>query len=126
MAQLRQTKNEIWQQYVIDFLFANYDFEYFNPQRESYLELRDSVCNRIIFPKAENGRLVSNRKLEFLIDAIQSDDVLSEKIFGPDNTEKGKVYLVETPIAINIVWNELSSSSYDLLDKEKLDQLYRY
>lgn len=122
MNNLRKTKNEIWQEYVIDYIFANYDFEYFNPQRE--VALKDgTICNRIYFPKPENGRLVNKLKLQMLIDAITCDDVISDKIFGPGASN---IHIHEDMDGYDIIWNAIPIDTVNQMDYETLNAYYKY
>lgn len=121
MTNMQKAKsNEKWESLVNDFLFANYDFEYFIAKREMTMD--GTVCNYIRFPKAENGRLVNKAKLQNVIDTIWLSDV-KDKIFG--KTEE-KPNIVDFNNSLFICWNILEIDDFANTDDKTIDTYYRY
>lgn len=105
--------NQIWEEYVCDFLFANFDWiEYCSPKRGVWIE--GVTCNYIKFPKAENGRYCSTDNLQHIIDTIMnSDEQLKENIF---NCQYGEPKVVDFDNAKYIIWNVIEDNPEDMED----------
>ena len=108
-----------WENFVINFIFANYDFEYFSPKRYRFLSDANVYVNYIKFPINENGRLVNDIKLNNIIDVIWNDESLKNKIFGSWCKVRPQVYK-DSNKDFYIIWNVISEEDYEYLEEDEI------
>ena len=112
---------EKWEDYVNNFLFANYEnIEYVVVKRGA--SINGVLLNYIQFPKAENGKYFTKGFVNYIVQSIEADDMLTQQIFGPAY-KKETAYVQEDEIDISIVWND--NYYEDIVgDEEYYKQLY--
>lgn len=113
-----------WQEELSDFLMSKFNWiEYCAPQRESSFD-DITISNYIKFPKAENGKVLTDTKLLEIIDIMYNpEDPFMYRFLGQlDAAPK----IIDMPDAKYIVWNQISMDEYDRLPGYMINKLYRY
>lgn len=97
------TNTEKWQDFVNNFIFANYTtLEIWFVKRN--VAENGMILNYIQFPKAENGKHLTKGFIDFMVQSFEADDTLCKQIFGPAY-EKGTAEVQDNIGDISIVWN---------------------
>ena len=121
MASIKQVmNNQIWEEFVNSFLFANYkNLEIWYAKR--YVAENGVCFNYIRFPKPENGKLLTVGLVEDIVKSIECDDKLCKQFFGPAY-KKGSAEIQNDVEDISIIWNKLTDQDimdiYGELDEE--------
>lgn len=114
--------NERWENYVNNYIFANFEsLEYWVAKRYATETIDGDlyIYNYIKFPKAENGRILTEALIKFMIQTFEAEDNICENIFGPDYKE-GSAEIVDDQTNLIIVWNKHSYE--ELLDEVDDDE----
>ena len=113
--------DEKWEDFVNRYLLANYEtLEYWVAKRN--VSLNGNFLNYIRFPKAENGSYASLGFIKYIVQAIESDDMMCAKIFGPAYT-KGSAEIQNDYEDISIIWNKIPEDEFEHVDPNNVEEV---